>query len=97
MSHDRYNKNFTAFKVTVDYTSNPSRKELRDAVTTWCENNLALVGAGYTIRSNTADGMFRVMVNELKVRNSGYTQLIWLKRDRKGPTDIKIDLSGEVL
>mgnify|MGYP001256094315 CR=1 FL=1 len=97
MSHDRYNKNFTAFKVTVDSTGNTSRKELKDAVTTWCENNLALVGAGYAIRSNTADGMFRVMVNELKVRNSGYTQLLWLKRDRKGPTDIRIDLSGEVL
>ncbi len=98
MSDDRYNKNFTAFKVTVDYLNNPSRKDLKDAVEIWCENNMALAGAGYKIKSSTADsyiGIFRVMVNELKVRNTGYTQLLWLRRGEHGPKDVRIDIYGE--
>jgi len=99
MSDDRYNKNFTAFKVSVDYTISSSKKQLKDAVEIWCENNQCLVGAGYQIRSNNNGfiGNFRVMVNELKVRNTGYTQLLWLRRAEDGPKDIRIDMYGEQL
>jgi len=99
MSDDRYNKNFTAFKVSVDYTLSSSKKQLKDAVEIWCENNQCLVGAGYQIRSNNNGfiGNFRVMVNELKVRNTGYTQLLWLRRSEDGPKDIRIDMYGEQL
>ena len=98
MKH-RLDRNFTAFKVSVDYL-NPntqadmSRKDLKDAVEIWCENNDCLVGAGYQIRSNSP-GCFRVMVNEQKVYNSGYTQLLWLRRSENGPKDIQIDIYGE--
>ena len=78
------------------------RKIMLEAVHTWCENNDALYSTGYSVKFDKNCGCtacpcspgYRVMVNKQKVMNSGYTQLLWLQRSRKGPKSLWIDMDG---
>ena len=78
------------------------RAAMREAVSMWCEDNSCLRNAGYKIRFDKRCGCncgcspgFRVIVNEKDVRNSGYTQLLWLKRGSGGPSSKWLDMSGK--
>ena len=116
---ERYNRNYTAFKLYVDNYSSlieniedrfcnheqklkADKKKMKEAVEIWCNSNPCLAGAGYKIKFDRYCGCscpcspgFRVMVNEKDVRNSGFTQLLWLRRGFNGPSNKWIDMQGK--
>jgi len=79
------------------------RKAMLEAVHTWCAQNDALYHSGYKVRFDRKCGCscgcspgYRITVNGLKVRNSGYTQLL-RNEDRRNPKDIWLDMDGKLV
>ena len=75
----------------------------KEKVEKWCMDNDAVYNSGYKVRFDQKCGCscgcspgFRVIVNEGKIRNSGYTQLLWNRRGSNGPQDIFFDMDGSV-
>tara|TARA_R110000824_G_scaffold390409_1_gene586853 strand:- start:166 stop:540 length:375 start_codon:yes stop_codon:yes gene_type:complete len=75
----------------------------KEKVEKWCMDNDALYHSDYKVRFDQKCGCscgcspgFRVIVNEQKVRGSGYTQLLWNRRGCRGPQDVFFDMNGSV-
>lgn len=76
-----YDNNFTVYKVYPNQSTGLTRKEQRQAVIDWV-SNLTIDWFGClkpNIRYDKSQDCFRVMVNETRVRDTGYTQLLWFK------------------
>ena len=76
-----YDNNFTVYKVYPNTITGLTVKEQRQAVVDWV-NNLTidwLYRVKPKIRYDKQGSCYRVMVNEARVRDTGYTQLLWFK------------------
>ncbi len=76
---------------------------MKQKVIDWCETNPALYETGYKIRFDQYCGCscpcspgFRISVHESDVHNSGYTQLLRLRRGSNGPKTVYIDNNNNV-
>jgi hypothetical protein len=81
-----YDNNFTIYKVYPNLSGGTPIKEQRQAVVDWVNNlttgmqsNHWLYCVKPKIRYDKRGDCYRVMVNEARVRDTGYTQLLWLK------------------
>ena len=78
------------------------RNDMLEAVHTWCTQNDPLYYSGYKVRFDQKCGCscgcspgFRVTVNGLKVRNSGYTQLL-RHEGRRNPKIVWLTMDGKL-
>ena len=81
MKSHLYDNNFTVYKVYPNKSTGLARKDQRQAVIDWV-SNLTIDWFRHLrpkIRYDKTNDCFRVMVNEARVRDTGYTQLLWFK------------------
>tara|TARA_Y100000310_G_C20440302_1_gene695776 strand:- start:371 stop:754 length:384 start_codon:yes stop_codon:yes gene_type:complete len=91
---------FDRFRESAHSKFRRDRKAMLESVHAWCSNIDALYNSGYKVRFDQKCGCscgcspgFRVIVNGLKVRNSGYTQL--LKNEGSRCNDVVwLDMKG---
>lgn len=91
-----YDNNFTVYKVYPNTTDGSSAKEKRHEVVAWLDTLPSTIfhKVDPVIRYDKKRGCYRVMVNEARVRDTGYTQLLWFKDSPKNVGYIYLPLGG---